>query len=154
MSAHCWGPVLICIHRWKRPRMRCRRLTMSSSDPRRPRGDLRTTNRQDSTDAPAMVGPSTSRIKKLIFLASSKCPIDLFGPVANRTVLKQLQAAFRTKGLVCIDQLGRFWRGSTAAPARRQGLDSAPCHCGSPSRALRCLLGRDGGLAHALHKRQ
>ena len=36
--------LLICIHRWKPPRMRCRRLHVYSSDPRRPRGDLRTTN--------------------------------------------------------------------------------------------------------------
>jgi len=33
-------------------------------------------------------------LKKLIFSAPRKCPIDLFGPLANRTVLKQLQAAF------------------------------------------------------------
>ena len=70
--------------------MRCRRQPMSSSDPRRPRGDLRTTNRQDSIDAPALVASSISRTKKLIFSAPSKCPIDLLGPVANRTVLKRL----------------------------------------------------------------
>ena len=69
--------------------MRCRRLHMSSSDPRRPRGDLRTTNRQDSTDAPAMVASSISRIKKLIFLDPSKCPIDFCGPLGNRMILKQ-----------------------------------------------------------------
>jgi hypothetical protein len=50
------GPVLICIHRWKRPRMRCRRLPTSSTDPRRLPGDLRATNPQDSTDAPAHSG--------------------------------------------------------------------------------------------------
>ena len=47
--------------------MRGRRLPMSSSDPRRPRGDLRTTNRQDSIDAPALVASSISRIKKINF---------------------------------------------------------------------------------------
>ena len=52
MSAHCWGPVLICIHRLKRPRMRRRRLYTTSNDPRRPRGDLRTTNRLDSLARP------------------------------------------------------------------------------------------------------
>ena len=31
-------------------------------------------------------------LKKLIFLAPSTCPIDLFGPVANRTALKRLRA--------------------------------------------------------------
>ena len=36
--------LLICMHRWKPPRVRCRRLRTSSSDPRRPQGDLRTTN--------------------------------------------------------------------------------------------------------------
>ena len=45
--------------------MRRRRLPMSSSDPRRPRGELRTTNRQDST---AMVAPSVRELKKIIFL--------------------------------------------------------------------------------------
>ena len=30
-------------------------------------------------------------LKKLIFLAPSKCPIDLFGLLANGTILKQLQ---------------------------------------------------------------
>ena len=32
--------LLICMHRWKPPRVRCRRLLTSSSDPRRPQGDL------------------------------------------------------------------------------------------------------------------
>jgi len=50
-SVCCWGPVLICIHRWKRPRMRCRRLRTSSIDPRRLPGGPRATNRQDSTGA-------------------------------------------------------------------------------------------------------
>ena len=40
-----------------------------SSDPEQPQGDLRTTNRQDSTDAPAMAASSISRIKKIIFFA-------------------------------------------------------------------------------------
>ena len=88
--------LLICMHRWERPRMRCRRLPMSSSDPKRPRGDLRTTNRQDSTDALAMAVSSISRMKKIFFSPPRTCPIDLFGPIANRTVLKQLHAAFHT----------------------------------------------------------
>ena len=57
---------------------------------KRPRGDLRTTNRQDSTDAPAMVAPSISRIEKIIFSPPRKCPIDSFGRVANGTILKRL----------------------------------------------------------------
>ncbi len=66
-SAHCWGPVLICIHRWKRPRARRRRLRTSTTDPRRPRGDLRAANRQDSIDAPAMAASSVSRHQEINF---------------------------------------------------------------------------------------
>ena len=51
----------------KHRRMRRRRLPMSSTDPERHPRDLGTTNRQDSTDAPAMVASSISRIKKIIF---------------------------------------------------------------------------------------
>ena len=69
--------------------MRCSRLPTSSTDPRRLPRDLRATNRQDSTDAPAMVASSISRIKKLIFLDPSKCPIDFCGPLGNRMILKQ-----------------------------------------------------------------
>ena len=56
-----------CIYRWKRPRMRRRRLHMSCTIPQRSQGDLRTTNRQDSASAAVMAGPSISRIKKNIF---------------------------------------------------------------------------------------
>ena len=86
--------LLICMHRRKPPRVRCRRLPTSTTDQKRPPGDLRATNRQDSTDAPAMVASSISRIKKLIFPAPRKCPIDLFGPVANGRILKRLQSRF------------------------------------------------------------
>ena len=51
-------------------RVRCRRLHATTADPKRPQGDLRATNRQDSTGAAAMAGPSISRIKKIIFFAS------------------------------------------------------------------------------------
>ena len=75
--------------------MRRRRLPTSSTDPRRPRGDLRTTNRQVSTDAPAIWWRRQYRdIKKLIFLAPTTCPSDLIGSLANRTTLKQLHARF------------------------------------------------------------
>ena len=36
--------LLICMHRWKPPRVRCRRLRTSTTDQKRPLGDLRTTN--------------------------------------------------------------------------------------------------------------
>ena len=44
-------------------------------------------------------------LKKLIFLAPRKCPIDLFGPVANGTVLKRLHA--HCENLVCLSRLAR-----------------------------------------------
>ena len=51
-----------------RPRgMRRRRLPMSSYDLSETRGDLRTTNRQDSAGTAAVVASSLSRIKKIIF---------------------------------------------------------------------------------------
>ena len=34
-------------------------------------------------------------LKKLLFSRPSKCPIDLFGPATNGTILKQLQGTFR-----------------------------------------------------------
>ena len=68
----------------KRRRMRCRRLHVYSTDPMRPRGDLRTTNQQDSAGAAAMVvASSMSRIKKIFFSPPSTCLIDLFGPLAD-----------------------------------------------------------------------
>jgi len=56
----------ICL---KRRRVRCRRLRATTADPKRPQGDLGPTNRQDSTGAAAMAGPSISRVKKIIFFA-------------------------------------------------------------------------------------
>ena len=61
--------LLICMHRWKPPRVRYRRLRTSATDQKRPPGDLRAANRQDSIDAAVMAGPSISRIKKIIFFA-------------------------------------------------------------------------------------
>ena len=75
------------------PRMRRRRLSMSSTDPRRLPRDHRAKNRQDSTDAAVHAGPVISRIKNYFFSPPRKCPIDLFGPVANGRILKRLHAA-------------------------------------------------------------
>jgi len=43
---------------------------------------------------PAQPTTSAPRIKKLIFSPPSNRPIDLFGPVSNRTILKQLLGAW------------------------------------------------------------
>jgi len=50
-------------------RMRCRRLRTSTTDQKRPLGDLRAANRQDFIDAAVMAGPTISRINKIIFFA-------------------------------------------------------------------------------------
>ena len=39
-------------------------------------------------------------LKKLIFLAPRKCPIDLFGPVVNGTILKRLHGRFANQASV------------------------------------------------------
>ena len=57
-----WGPVLICIYRWKPRRMRCRRLPTCSTDPRRLPRDLRAKNRQES-DRVWSVGSANIRFR-------------------------------------------------------------------------------------------
>ena len=54
---------------WKRRRMRCRRLTMYSYDPKRPQGSLWTTNGQGSTGAAAKAHSrvGSRELKKIIF---------------------------------------------------------------------------------------
>jgi hypothetical protein len=56
-----------CILLWQRRRRRRRRLRTTITTPKRPQGDLRTTNRQDSTDAPAMAASSVSRHQEINF---------------------------------------------------------------------------------------
>ena len=63
------------MHRWKPPRVRCRRLRTSTTDQKRPPGDLRATNRQDSIDVAVVAGPSISRIKKYFFRPPASVPL-------------------------------------------------------------------------------
>ena len=53
---------------------------------KRPQGDLRTTNRQDSTDAAVVVGPSISRTRKITFPAPSTSRSDLLGQSPMRAI--------------------------------------------------------------------
>ena len=72
--------LLICMHRWERPRMRRRRLPMSSTD----LGDPRDTSGPRIDRIPLTRPPWWDRryreLKQLFFFPLSKCPIDLFGP--------------------------------------------------------------------------
>ena len=53
---------------------------------KRPQGDLRATNRQDSTDPAAVVGPSISRTRKITFPAPSTYRSDLLGQSPMRAI--------------------------------------------------------------------
>ena len=70
--------------------MRRRRLPMSSTDPRRPQRDFRAASDRIPSTRPPWWHRQYRDIKKLIFLTPSTCPIDVFGPVANRRILKQM----------------------------------------------------------------
>ena len=87
--------LLICMHRWERPRMRRRRLHVYSTDPRRRRETSGSRTDWIPPTRPPWRRRQYRELKKLIFSAPSTCPIDLFGPLANRTVLERLHAAFR-----------------------------------------------------------
>ena len=72
-------------------------------------GDLRETSvpridRFPPTRPPWRVG-QYRELKKLIFLAPSKCSIPLCGPVANGRILKRLHA--HCENLVCLSRLAR-----------------------------------------------
>ena len=54
--------------------------------PKRPQGDLRATNRQDSTDPAVVVGPSISRTRKITFPAPSTYRSDLLGQSPMRAI--------------------------------------------------------------------
>ena len=53
---------------------------------KRPQGDLRATNRQDSTDPAVVVGPSISRTRKITFPAPSTSRSDLLGQLPMRVI--------------------------------------------------------------------
>ena len=94
--------LLIYMHRWKPPRVRCRRLRVYSTDPKRAPRDLGTTNRQDSTDAPAMVASSISRIKKINFFGPQEVYHRSLWTISelNDTQTAACRIWFRT--LVCL----------------------------------------------------
>ena len=82
------------IYRWKRPRMRRRRLRTTNTT----QSDPRETSGPRIDRIPPARPPWWRRqfreLKKLIFSAPSTCPIDLFGPVANRTILAACRISF------------------------------------------------------------
>ena len=67
----------------------CTCIFLTPSDPRETSGQ-----RIDRTQParPSWRDRQYRELKKLIFSAPRKCPIDLFGPVANGTMLKWLHA--------------------------------------------------------------
>ena len=71
----------------------------------------------------SMPGPSISRIKKLFFSALSKCPIDLFGPVANGRILKRLHARSEFALLVSLQAASSASRARPLWPPQAPALD-------------------------------
>ena len=63
-------------------------------------------------------------LKKLIFSPPSKCLIDLFGPLANRTALKRLHAAIRFLLASVLPAASSCFGGALGAPVghRERGL--------------------------------
>ena len=80
----------------KRRRTRRRRLHVSSIDPRRPPGGLRTTILTGFQRRGRRGGTVNRELKNLFFSTPRKCPIDLFGPVANRTLAKRVRSRVDT----------------------------------------------------------
>ena len=74
----------------KRRRMRSRQLTMYSTYPSDPRETSGPRMDRILPARPPWRRRQFRELKKLIFLAPSKCPIDLFGSLANGRILKRL----------------------------------------------------------------
>ena len=64
---------------------------LTQSDPRETSGPR---NDRIPQSRPSWRDRQYRELKKLIFPAPRKCPIDLFGPVANGRILKRLQSRF------------------------------------------------------------
>ena len=79
-------------HRSRRPALGGREKN-STTIPQRSQGDLRATNRQDPPTRPSWRDRQYRELKKSLFSPPSKCTIDLFGPLSNRMIFKQLHVA-------------------------------------------------------------
>ena len=119
------GPVLICMHRWERPRRRRRRLHMSREDPKRPREDLRTTNRQDSTDAPAMAASLISRIKKINFFGPQEVAHCSLWTISEPNDTQTAACAFRVCLLVSYRPLAALKTGAAGRAVLKLAVVSA-----------------------------
>ena len=84
----------ICCKRW---RVRCRRLHATTADPKRPQGTSAPRIDRIPSVRPSWWDRQYRELKKLFFSPPSKCPIDLFGPISNRTILKRLHVASRAQ---------------------------------------------------------
>ena len=72
----------------------CTRQTQTPSDPMETSGPR--IDRFRLVRPPWTMAASSPRIKKILFSAPRKCPIDLFGPVANRTLAKHVRSRVGT----------------------------------------------------------
>ena len=88
---------------------------------KRPQGDLRATNRQDSTDPAVVVGPAISRTRKITFPAPSTSRSDLLGQLPMRAIGVGGLASRRSKRAV-LSCLLRAEQAPRAPPA--EALDT------------------------------
>ena len=82
-SSRAQRTLLICIHRWKRPRTRRRRLCTSSTDPKRPQGHLRAANGQDFTTSAAPLHGESDRARRR-FRRGSQKEVHGYAPTQRR----------------------------------------------------------------------
>ena len=120
--------LLICMHRWKPPRVRCRRLRTSTTDQKRPLGDLRAANRQDSIDAPAMVGSSISRHQEINFFGPQYVSHCSLWTISERNGTQTAACRIYVPNLVCL------------SPSKRPPGAGHCCPLGSPIGAIYELL--------------
>ena len=121
----------------------------STTDQKRHPRDLRAANRQDSIDAATWGQGGTVNIATKFFSPPSKCPIDLFGPVANRRIPKRLASALRFL-LVSLHALAWCLRedcnSTPSQPCCSRPSAEVPFKVGTTRRAS--LVGSRGDGAH------
>ena len=89
---------------------------------------------------PAWRARQYRELKKNIFLAPSKCRIDLFGPSANGTILKRLHVAFVSLASVLQYASSTFLQQLFLGALRYANVTLIVCGAGAHSSSSRCQL--------------
>ena len=117
----------------------CARLLPTKSDPRETSGPR--TDRIPST-WPSWRDRQYRELKKIFFSPPSKCPIDLFGPVSNRTILTQLHVASRSSLRLRASNRNTSWCPASnlpgPSPISNQHARPGLCKAQKPERDSEC----------------